>query len=79
MNLLGRASTSRCCRAIPPGSKRAAEELRGTGVRALPIPTDVADAAAVEAAAERAEAELGPIDVWVNVAMATVFSPVSPS
>jgi NAD(P)-dependent dehydrogenase (short-subunit alcohol dehydrogenase family) len=46
-------------------------------VRALPIPTDVADAAAVDAAADRAEAELGPIDVWVNVAMATVFSPVS--
>ncbi len=41
------------------------------------IPTDVADAAAVEAAADLAEAELGPIDVWVNVAMATVFSPVA--
>ena len=34
------------------------------------------DAAAVEAAAIRAEQELGPIDVWVNVAMATVFAPV---
>jgi short-subunit dehydrogenase len=30
----------------------------------------------VEAAAERAEAELGPIDVWVNNAMATVFAPL---
>jgi len=57
--------------------ERAADELRGHGVRALPIPTDVADPAAVETAADRAEAELGPIDVWVNVAMATVFSPVS--
>ena len=47
------------------------------GVRALAIPTDVADAEAVEAAASRVEAELGPIDVWVNVAMATVFAPVS--
>jgi short-subunit dehydrogenase len=46
-------------------------------VRTLAIPTDVADAAAVEAAATQAEAELGPIDVWVNVAMATVFAPVS--
>jgi len=55
----------------------AAAEFRGLGVRALPIPTDVADAAAVEAAASRAEEELGPIDVWVNVAMATVFAPVS--
>ena len=56
----------------------AAEELIGRhGIRALPIPTDVADAAAMETAADKAEAELGPIDVWVNVAMATVFSPVS--
>ena len=57
--------------------ERAADELRRQGVRALPIPTDVADAAAVERAADRAEAELGPIDVWVNIAMATVFSPVA--
>lgn len=57
--------------------EQAAEEVRKCGVRALPISTDVADAAAVEAAAEHIEAELGPIDVWVNVAMATVFSPVA--
>lgn len=56
--------------------ERAAHELRRQGVRALPISTDVADPAAIEAAADRAEAELGPIDVWVNIAMATVFSPV---
>ena len=55
----------------------AAAEARSRGVRALPIPTDVADAAAVEAAAERAERELGPIGAWVNVAMATVFAPVA--
>ncbi len=57
--------------------EQAAAELRGRGVRALPIPTDVADAEAVEAAASKVEEELGPIDVWVNVAMATVFAPVS--
>ena len=57
--------------------QRAAAELAACGIRALPISTDVADAAAVEAAAERVESELGPIDVWVNVAMATVFAPVS--
>ncbi len=58
--------------------ERAASQIRERyGVRALPIPTDVADAAAIERAADRVEAELGPIDVWVNVAMATVFSPVS--
>ena len=61
----------------PDRLEHAAAELRRFGVRALPIPTDVADAAAVEAAADRTEAELGPIDVWVNVAMATVFAPVS--
>ncbi|MEO8883495.1 MAG: SDR family oxidoreductase [Devosia sp.] len=57
--------------------ERAANEIRRYGGRALPIPTDVADPAAVEAAADRVEVELGPIDVWVNVAMATVFAPVS--
>lgn len=55
----------------------AAAAIRHHGVRALPIPTDMADADAVEAAATRVEQELGPIDVWVNVAMATVFAPVS--
>jgi short-subunit dehydrogenase len=55
---------------------QAAAEARSYGVRALPIPTDVADADAVDAAAEGAEAELGPINVWANVAMATVFAPV---
>ncbi|MCR0982280.1 SDR family oxidoreductase [Roseomonas populi] len=61
----------------PGRLESAAEEVRRFGVRALPVPTDVADAAAVEAAAERAEAELGPIEVWVNVAMATVFAPIA--
>ena len=60
----------------PDRLEAAAAQCRAHGVRALPIPTDVADAAAVEAAADRTEAELGPIDVWVNVAMATVFAPV---
>jgi len=55
----------------------AAAEIRNRGVRALPIVTDVADFAAVEAAAIRVEQELGPIDVWVNNAMATVFAPFS--
>ena len=61
----------------PERLERAATELRRHGVRALPIPTDVADADAVENAASKVEDELGPIDVWVNVAMATVFAPVS--
>jgi NADP-dependent 3-hydroxy acid dehydrogenase YdfG len=52
----------------------AAKEVVDLGGRALAVPTDVADAAAVEAAAQRVEDELGPIDVWVNDAMATVFA-----
>jgi NAD(P)-dependent dehydrogenase (short-subunit alcohol dehydrogenase family) len=54
----------------------AANDLRSLGVRALPIPTDVGDSGAVEAAAELIEAELGPIDIWANVAMATIFAPL---
>jgi short-subunit dehydrogenase len=54
----------------------AAEEVRRDGGTPLVIPADVADATQVEAAAERAEAELGPIDVWVNDAMASVFARV---
>jgi NAD(P)-dependent dehydrogenase (short-subunit alcohol dehydrogenase family) len=58
------------------GLEAAAAEIRRCGGTALPIPVDVADAAAVEAAAERIERELGPIDVWINNAMTTVFGPV---
>ena len=53
----------------------AANELRASGAKALPIPADVADAAALDLAAERVEGEFGPIDVWVNNAMATIFAP----
>jgi NAD(P)-dependent dehydrogenase (short-subunit alcohol dehydrogenase family) len=51
-------------------------EVEGLGGRALVLPTDVADAEAVEAAAARVESEFGPIDVWINNAMNSVFSPV---
>ena len=51
-------------------------ELEALGVKCTAISADVADAAAVEAAADRIENELGPIDVWVNNAMATVFAPL---
>lgn len=52
-------------------------ELEARGARVLCIPTDVADAEAMVSAAARCADELGPIDVWVNNAMVTVFSPVS--
>jgi NADP-dependent 3-hydroxy acid dehydrogenase YdfG len=57
------------------GLEAAAREVRELGGRALAIPTDVADAAQVEAAAERATTELGDIDVWVNDAMASILAP----
>jgi NAD(P)-dependent dehydrogenase (short-subunit alcohol dehydrogenase family) len=57
------------------GLKGAAEAVRAAGGTALPLQADVADFAAVDRAAERAEAELGPIDVWVNVAFTSVFAP----
>ena len=49
-------------------------EVEAAGGRALAIPTDVSDAQAVEAAAAAVEEQLGPIDVWVNNAMTTVFA-----
>ncbi|HEY6892228.1 MAG TPA: SDR family oxidoreductase [Solirubrobacter sp.] len=52
----------------------AAEEVRSLGGQALAVPTDVADADQVEAAAAAVEERFGPIDVWVNDAMATVFA-----
>jgi NAD(P)-dependent dehydrogenase (short-subunit alcohol dehydrogenase family) len=49
-------------------------EVEAAGGRALVLPADVADPAQVEAAAQRVEDELGPIDIWVNNAMSTVFA-----
>ena len=59
------------------GLAGAAADVERAGGKALVLPTDVADADAVFAAAERAEAELGPIDTWVNVAFTSVFAPFS--
>jgi len=56
------------------GLAGAAADVRAAGGRALELPTDVADHEQVYAAAERAEAELGPIDIWVNVAFSSVFA-----
>jgi NADP-dependent 3-hydroxy acid dehydrogenase YdfG len=50
-------------------------ETERLGVPAIAVSTDVADAAAVEGAAEAVERELGPIDAWVNNAMTSVFGP----
>jgi NAD(P)-dependent dehydrogenase (short-subunit alcohol dehydrogenase family) len=50
-------------------------EVENLGARAMAISTDVADAAQVEAAAEKIENEFGPIEVWINNAMNSVFAP----
>jgi NAD(P)-dependent dehydrogenase (short-subunit alcohol dehydrogenase family) len=56
------------------GLHTAAREVGQLGGRGLAVPADVADADQVEAAAARIETELGPIEVWVNNAMTTVFA-----
>ena len=60
----------------PEALDAARQECEARGSTAITIPTDVSDFDAVEAAAERTERELGPIDIWINDAMVGVFSPV---
>ena len=55
----------------------AAREVTELGGKGLAVPADVADASQVEAAAARIESEVGPIDVWVNNAMTTIFGRVA--
>ncbi|HVZ44824.1 MAG TPA: SDR family oxidoreductase [Ramlibacter sp.] len=57
------------------GLEAARAEIEALGGEALVIPTDVADEEQVEAAARRVEEQWQAIDVWVNDAMATIFSP----
>jgi NAD(P)-dependent dehydrogenase (short-subunit alcohol dehydrogenase family) len=57
------------------GLEAAAKEVEAFGRQAVAVPTDVADPAQVEAAAAQIEERLGPIDVWVNNAMTSVFAP----
>src|SRR5688500_4991016 len=54
------------------GSQRDVEELGG---HAVAVPTDVGDPDQVEAAAEAVERAFGRIDIWINNAMTSVFSP----
>src|SRR3954471_2267275 len=57
------------------GLEAAAREGAQEGGAALALPTEIADADAVERAASAVEERFGPIDIWVNCAMATIFSP----
>ena len=59
------------------GLDGARQDVETLGGRAIALPTDVADAQQVESAADAVEREFGPIDVWVNNAMTSVFSPIA--
>jgi len=56
--------------------EQARDEVEHLGGRGLVLPADVSDAAAMASAAAAVEDRFGPIDVWVNNAMVSVFSPV---
>ena len=58
------------------GLEGARQDVEKLGGHALVAPADVADPEAMERAAETIERELGPIDIWINNAMTSVFSPV---
>ena len=58
------------------GLRGAADDVRSGGGQPIVIPTDVADQEQVFAAAEQVEREVGPVDVWVNVAFTSVFAPI---
>src|SRR5437764_7073993 len=58
------------------GLEAVRREVQAAGGAGLVVPVDVADNEQVEGAAEQVENELGPIDVWINNAMTSVFSPV---
>ena len=58
------------------GLQAARRDAEAAGGRALVLPTDVADPEQVEDAAAQVENKLGPIDIWVNNAMTSVFSPI---
>lgn len=57
------------------GLEATAKDVEALGTKALVISTDVANFEQVDSAAAQVESELGPIDVWVNDAMTTVFAP----
>src|SRR5262245_20295354 len=57
------------------GLEATRDEVERAGGRSLVLPADVADADAVDAAASRVERAFGPIDIWINNAMVSVFSP----
>ncbi|MFD0787346.1 SDR family oxidoreductase, partial [Micromonospora azadirachtae] len=57
------------------GLAAAADEVRAAGGTALPIAVDMADHEAVADIGRQVEADLGPIDLWINAAFSSVFAP----
>jgi NAD(P)-dependent dehydrogenase (short-subunit alcohol dehydrogenase family) len=57
------------------GLAAARDEVEAMGCRAVALSIDVADEPSVDAAAETIEQQLGPIDIWVNNAMASILAP----
>ena len=60
----------------PEALHAAKQECEASGGEAIVLPVDVCNADAVDAAASQVEKAFGPIDVWINDAMVSVFSPV---
>src|ERR1043166_5426955 len=58
------------------GLEGARREIESHGGKALVLPLDVSDDKAVDQAASRVEEAFGPIDIWVNNAMLSVYSPI---
>ncbi|HSM38930.1 MAG TPA: SDR family NAD(P)-dependent oxidoreductase [Candidatus Limnocylindrales bacterium] len=58
------------------GLDGARADVEALGGKPIVIQADVADAEAIEAAAELVDSQAGPVDTWINNAMASVFSPV---
>jgi NAD(P)-dependent dehydrogenase (short-subunit alcohol dehydrogenase family) len=58
------------------GLEAAKSEVEELGGKAIAVQTDVSDPEQVESAADKVEEEFGPIDVWINIAMVSVFAPV---
>ena len=52
------------------------KELETYGAKSLVLPLDVANAGDIDTAARQVEEQMGPIDIWVNNAMLSVFSPI---
>jgi NAD(P)-dependent dehydrogenase (short-subunit alcohol dehydrogenase family) len=57
------------------GLDGAVRDVERAGGQALAVPTDVTDYDQVKEASRRIEDAFGPIDVWINVAFASVFAP----